>query len=63
MLKSLQVSTRATTNELGFNKPGALAQYFAKRWLIEPSTKGEEIIAWLLEAALGKNAMYFIEKT
>ena len=63
MLKSLQVSTRATTNELGFNKPGALAQYFAKRWLSEPSAKGEEIIAWLLEAALGRNALYFIERT
>jgi len=52
-----------TTDELGLDKPGVLTRYFAKRWLIEPSAKGEEIIAWLLEAALGKNAMYFIEKT
>ena len=52
-----------TTDELGLDKPGALTRYFAKRWLIEPSAKGEEIIAWLLEAALGRNAMYFIERT
>ena len=52
-----------TTDELGFDRPGALTRYFAKRWLIEPSAKGEEIIAWLLEAALGRNAMYFIERT
>jgi len=44
-------------------KPGALARYFAKRWLIEPSAKGEQLIAWLLEAALGRNVLYFIEKT
>jgi hypothetical protein len=52
-----------TTDKLGFDRPGALTRYFAKRWLIEPSAKGEEIIAWLLEAALGRNAMYFIERT
>jgi len=57
------VGTCVASDKLEFNKPGALTRYFAKRWLIEPSTKGEEIIAWLLEAALGKNAMYFIEKT
>ena len=44
-------------------KPGALVRYFAKRWLIEPSAKGEQLIAWLLEAALGRNVLYFIEKT
>ena len=55
-----------TSDELAFDsccKPGALARYFAERWLIEPSAEGEQIIAWLLEAALGKNALYFIEKT
>jgi len=52
-----------TSDELGLDKPGALARYFAERWLEKPSSKGEQIIAWLLEAALGKNAMYFIEKT
>jgi len=60
------VGTRATSNELGFDtghKPGALTRYFAERWLKEPSAKGEQIIAWLLEAALGRNALYFIEKT
>ena len=57
------MGTCVASDKLEFNKPGALTRYFAKRWLIEPSTKGEEIIAWLLEAALGKNAMYFIEKT
>ena len=60
------MGTRATSNELGFDtghKPGALTRYFAERWLKEPSAKGEQIIAWLLEAALGRNAMYFIEKT
>jgi len=54
---------RAASDELGLNKPGALARYFAKRWLIEPSAEGEQLIAWLLEAALGRNVMYFIEKT
>jgi len=54
------VDTCATTDELGFDKPGALTRHFAERWL---SAKGERIIAWLLEAALGKNALYFIEKT
>jgi len=54
------MGTRMTSDELGFDKPGALTWYFAKRWL---SAKGEGVIAWLLEAALGKNAMYFIEKT
>ena len=52
-----------TSDKLGFDvahRPGALARYFARRWL---SAKGEGVIAWLLEAALGKNAMYFIEKT
>jgi len=44
-------------------KPGALVRYFAKRWLIEPSAKGEQLIAWLLESALGRNVLYFIEKT
>ena len=51
------------SNKLGFDtghRPGALARYFAKRWL---SAKGERLIARLLEAALGRNAMYFIEKT
>jgi len=60
------VGTWVTSDKLGFDtrhRPGALARYFAERWLEEPSAKGEEIIAWLLEAALGKNAMYFIEKT
>ena len=60
------MGTRATSNELGFDtghKPGALTRYFAERWLKEPSAKGEQIIAWLLEAALGRNALYFIEKT
>jgi len=57
------VGTCVASDKLEFNKPGALAQYFAKRWLIEPSAKGEEIIAWLLEAALGRNALYFIERT
>jgi len=51
------------SDELGFDRPGALARYFAERWLEEPSTQGEQIIAWLLEAALGRNAMYFIERT
>ena len=49
-----------TSDELGLDKPGALARYFAERWL---SAKGEQLIAWLLEAALGRNSMYFIEKT
>ena len=52
-----------TSDELGLDKPGALARYFAERWLEEPSAKGEQIIAWLLEAALGRNSMHFIEKT
>jgi len=55
-----------TSDELGFDtghKPGALARYFAERWLNEPSAKDEQLIAWLLEAALGRNALYFIEKT
>ena len=57
------MGTRVTSDKLGFDvahRPGALARYFARRWL---SAKGEGVIAWLLEAALGKNAMYFIEKT
>jgi len=45
------------------HRPGALTRYFAERWLIEPSAKGEQLIAWLLEAAVGRNAMYFIERT
>ena len=57
------MGTCVASDKLEFNKPGALTRYFAKRWLIEPSTKGEEIIAWLLEAALGRNALYFIERT
>jgi hypothetical protein len=52
-----------TTDKMGFDKPGALARYFAKCWLTERSPKGEQLIAWLLEVALGRNAMYFIEKT
>jgi len=55
-----------TSDKLGFDtrhRPGALTRYFAERWLEEPSAKGEQLIAWLLEAALGRNAMYFIEKT
>jgi len=60
------VGTRATSDELGFDpahRPGALTRYFAKRWLKEPSAKGEQLVAWLLEAALGRNALYFIERT
>ena len=60
------MGTCMTSDELEFDtrhKPGALTQYFAKRWLSEPSAKGEQLIAWLLEAALGRNALYFIEKT
>ena len=55
-----------TTDELGFDtahRPGALTRYFAERWLEEPSAKGERLIAWLLEAALGRNTMHFIERT
>ncbi len=55
-----------TTDELGFepgHRPGALTRYFAKRWLNTPSAKGEQLVAWLLEAALGRNVMYFIERT
>jgi len=52
-----------TSDELGLDKPGALTRYFAERWLEEPSPKGEQLIAWLLEAALGRNTLYFIEKT
>ena len=55
-----------TSDKLGFDtrhRPGALTRYFAERWLEEPSAKGEQLIAWLLEAALGRNSMYFIEKT
>ena len=55
-----------TSDELGFDtvhKPGALTRYFAERWLEEPSAEGELLIAWLLESALGRNALYFIEKT
>ena len=51
------------SDELGLDKPGALARYFSERWLEEPSDKGEQLIAWLLEAALGRNTLYFIEKT
>jgi hypothetical protein len=60
------VGARATSDELGFytaHKPGTLTRYFAERWLKRPSAKGEQLIAWLLEAALGRNSMYFIEKT
>ena len=58
------MGTRATSDELGFNKPGALTRYFARRWLNRRGTKDEQqLIAWLLEAALGRNALYFIEKT
>ena len=52
-----------TSDELEFSKPGTLARYFAERWLIEPSAKGQQLVAWLLEAALGRNALYFIERT
>jgi len=55
-----------TSDELGFDtvhKPGALTRYFAGRWLEEPSAEGEQLIAWLLESALGRNTLYFIEKT
>ena len=52
-----------TSDELGLDKPGALVRYFAERWLEEPSARGEQLIAWLLEAALGRNSMHFIEKT
>jgi len=51
------------SDELGLDKPGALARYFAERWLEKPSARGEQLIAWLLEAALGRNALYFIERT
>ena len=60
------MGARATSDELGFytaHKPGTLTRYFAERWLKRPSAKGEQLIAWLLEAALGRNSMYFIEKT
>ena len=57
------MGTYVASDKLEFDKPGALTRYFAERWLIEPSAKGEQIIAWLLEAALGRNALYFIEKT
>jgi len=57
------VGTCVASDKLGFDRPGALARYFAERWLEEPSTQGEQIIAWLLEAALGRNALYFIERT
>jgi len=57
------VGTCVASDKLEFNKPGALTRYFAKRWLEKPSSKGEQIIAWLLEAALGRNALYFIERT
>ena len=53
-----------TTDKLGFDRPGALTRYFAKRWLKRRGTKDEQqLIAWLLETALGRNALYFIEKT
>jgi len=56
-----------TSEELGFDtrhRPGALTRYFAKRWLNRRGTKDErQLIAWLLEAALGRNALYFIERT
>jgi len=53
-----------TTDELGFDRPGALTRYFAKRWLKRRGTKDEQqLIARLLETALGRNALYFIEKT
>jgi len=53
-----------TTDKLGLDKPGALTRYFAKRWLKRRGTKDEQqLIAWLLETALGRNALYFIEKT
>jgi hypothetical protein len=39
---------------------GKLVQHFAKRWL---STKDDRFVAQVLEAALGRNALYFIEKT
>ena len=61
------MGTRATSDKLGFNiahKPGALTRYFAKRWLNRRGTKDEQqLIAWLLESALGRNALYFIERT
>jgi len=53
-----------TTDKLGFDRPGALTRYFAKRWLKRRGTKDEQqLIAWLLETALGRNALYFIERT
>jgi len=52
-----------TSDELGFDRPGTLTRYFAERWLKRRSTKGERFITWLLEATLGRNALYFIEKT
>jgi len=55
-----------TSDELEFStahQPGVLARYCAERWLEKPSPKGEQLIAWLLEAALGRNALYFIERT
>jgi len=44
-------------------EPGALARYFALRWFTSPNAEDERLIAWLLEVALGRNALYFIEKT
>ena len=61
------MDTWVTSEELGFDtrhRPGALTRYFAKRWLNRRGTKDErQLIAWLLEAALGRNALYFIERT
>ena len=39
---------------------GKLVRHFARCWL---STKDERFVAQVLEAALGRNALYFIEKT
>ena len=58
--------TCATSDELEFDtahRPGALTRYFAERWLTSPNAEDERLIAWLLEVALGRNALYFIEKT
>jgi hypothetical protein len=60
------MGTYMASDELGFghtHRRGALTWYFAKRWLEKPSPKDEQLIAWLLEVALGRNVMHFIERT
>jgi len=60
------MGTYMASDELGFghtHRRGALTWYFAKRWLEKPSPKDKQLIAWLLEVALGRNVMHFIERT